>query len=59
MVSGMPATSRAIADRPGMAAKPGGDSDTALFVKLRLTALKGEEPMRASGQACKGMEAVE
>ncbi|WP_374405855.1 biotin synthase BioB [Pelagerythrobacter sp.] len=34
----------------------GDDSDGALFAKLGLTALQGEEPLRASGRACKAVE---
>ncbi|WP_336986685.1 biotin synthase BioB [Altererythrobacter aquiaggeris] len=37
----------------------GDDSDAALFQRLGMTALKGEEPMRASGRACKSQAAME
>lgn len=39
------------------AANAGDDKDAALFAKLGLTALKGQEPMRAEqGRACKALE---
>ena len=37
----------------------GDDSDGALFARLGLTALQGEEPLRASGRACKVAEPAE
>ncbi|ALE16227.1 Biotin synthase [Altererythrobacter epoxidivorans] len=37
----------------------GDDSDAALFAKLGLTALQQDEPLRASGRACKVMEPAE
>ncbi|MXP13881.1 biotin synthase BioB [Altererythrobacter confluentis] len=37
----------------------GDDNDAALFAKLGLTALAGEEPLRASERACKTMEPAE
>ena len=37
----------------------GDDSDGALLAKLGMTALKGEEPLRASGRACRVTEAAE
>ena len=37
----------------------GDDSDGALFAKLGLTPLQGEEPMRATGRACAEAEPAE
>lgn len=37
----------------------GDDSDGALFAKLGLTALQQEEPMRATGRACRTLEPAE